>query len=178
MTARRSFSASARTCWNFFHRRPTSGSSAARPAPRGFTPRSSVGADLEHLGELDDDGGGQVLAHGLVDRDRPLAGADHRGQRRLGSIDPIVQSLGDPASHNPYSYVGNDPVKRVDPDGRGWSDFLIGLLAIALIVVGAVLTYNDWVSGPYLISYGLGLIASQDQGRARWVFLGLAALGS
>src|SRR5262249_28260802 len=36
---------------------------------------------------------------------------------RFLSIDPVVQSLSDPQTHNPYGYVRNNPINRIDPDG-------------------------------------------------------------
>jgi len=44
-------------------------------------------------------------------------------QNRFTQIDPIgmaATNLSDPQSLNMYSYVGNDPVNRVDPDGQFW----------------------------------------------------------
>lgn len=44
-------------------------------------------------------------------------------QGRFTQVDPIgmrAASLADPQSLNMYSYVGNDPVNRVDPDGQFW----------------------------------------------------------
>lgn len=54
-------------------------------------------------------------------------------QGRFTQVDPIgmrAASLADPQSLNMYSYVGNDPVNRVDPDGQFWGTlfrFLGGL---------------------------------------------------
>jgi RHS repeat-associated protein len=44
-------------------------------------------------------------------------------QGRFTQPDPIglnAASLADPQSLNMYSYVGNDPINRVDPDGQFW----------------------------------------------------------
>lgn len=44
-------------------------------------------------------------------------------QGRFTQVDPIgmkAASLMDPQSLNMYSWVGNDPVNRVDPDGQFW----------------------------------------------------------
>jgi RHS repeat-associated protein len=54
-------------------------------------------------------------------------------QGRFTQPDPIgmaAVSLADPQSLNMYSYVGNDPVNRVDPDGQFWGAlfrFIAGL---------------------------------------------------
>jgi len=37
---------------------------------------------------------------------------------RFVSIDPILQSVPDPQTHNSYTYVRNNPIGNVDPDGR------------------------------------------------------------
>jgi RHS repeat-associated protein len=37
---------------------------------------------------------------------------------RFSSVDPIVRNIADPQSLNRYSYVQNDPINLVDPDGR------------------------------------------------------------
>ena len=37
---------------------------------------------------------------------------------RFASIDPIVQALGDPQTHNAYGYVRNNPITLTDSDGR------------------------------------------------------------
>ena len=39
-------------------------------------------------------------------------------------IDPIANQF---VSQSPYSYVGNNPVKRVDPDGQAWYDAVVGV---------------------------------------------------
>lgn len=54
-------------------------------------------------------------------------------QGRFTQSDPLgmaAASLADPQSLNMYSYVGNDPVNRVDPDGQFWGaliKFIAGL---------------------------------------------------
>jgi RHS repeat-associated protein len=41
---------------------------------------------------------------------------------RFVSVDPILQSIIDPQTHNPYTYVRNNPIGNVDPDGREFSN--------------------------------------------------------
>jgi RHS repeat-associated protein len=54
-------------------------------------------------------------------------------QGRFTQPDPLgmgAASLADPQSLNMYSYVGNDPMNRVDPDGQFWgalAQFVVGL---------------------------------------------------
>jgi RHS repeat-associated protein len=59
---------------------------------------------------------------------------------RFLSVDPILQDLGDPQTHNAYGYVRNDPVNLVDPDGRS----LKGLLgfALMLVTIASIVTVN------------------------------------
>jgi len=58
-------------------------------------------------------------------------------QGRFTQVDPLgmsAASLADPQSLNMYSYVGNDPVNRVDPDGQFWGAlfrFIVGLFRSA-----------------------------------------------
>jgi hypothetical protein len=37
---------------------------------------------------------------------------------RFISVDPILQSVPDPQTHNPYTYARNNPIGNIDPDGR------------------------------------------------------------
>ena len=39
-------------------------------------------------------------------------------------MDPIVQALGDPQTHNAYGFVRNNPMNRVDADGMGFLSWL------------------------------------------------------
>src|ERR1051325_1404434 len=54
-------------------------------------------------------------------------------QGRFTQVDPIgmaATSLTDPQSLNLYSYAGNDPMNRIDPDGQFWGaliQFIAGL---------------------------------------------------
>jgi RHS repeat-associated protein len=73
-------------------------------------------------------------------------------QGRFTQVDPIgagASSLGDPQSWNMYSYVGNDPINRTDPDGLFWGKLfkffkkalnVLKWVAIAVTVAVAVLT--------------------------------------
>src|ERR1017187_10655974 len=48
-------------------------------------------------------------------------GTDGTGTGRFGSLDPSTGvRLGDPASWNRYTYVGGDPINRIDPAGTAW----------------------------------------------------------
>jgi RHS repeat-associated protein len=55
-------------------------------------------------------------------------GNDYAGARyyantrgRWLSVDPVLGDVSNPQRLNRYSYVGNDPVNIVDPDGREWA---------------------------------------------------------
>ena len=68
---------------------------------------------------------------------------------RFLSVDPIVQALGDPQTHNAYGFVRNNPLSNVDADGMGLFQWLGRLsakgwwghaLSILIgVVVGAVI---------------------------------------
>ncbi len=69
-------------------------------------------------------------------------------QGRFNQVDPIgmsAASLMDPQSLNLYSYCGNDPINRLDPDGLfwgklfGWIGKALRVVAIAVFVAGAIL---------------------------------------
>jgi RHS repeat-associated protein len=92
---------------------------------------------------------------------------------RFLSIDPIVQTLDDPQTHNPYGYVRNNPLNHVDPDGREWFRILSGfgtLLMVAGVVTGQ----------PYLVSIGATMLnvgqAAAGNTNAALVFGGIAAI--
>ena len=111
-------------------------------------------------------------------------------QGRFTQVDPVEMwavSLGDPQSLNLYSYVGNDSVNRIDPDGLFWGKLFraigkafrwIGVaVSVALIVVGVSLIGTPFLGGlaiAMIISGGLGL-ASQFAPRPVKIVIGLAA---
>jgi RHS repeat-associated protein len=71
-------------------------------------------------------------------------------QGRFTQPDPLgmgAASLADPQSLNMYSYVGNDPVNRVDPDGQFWGALfrlIIGLFRSAKPnVINGSFTYRN-----------------------------------
>jgi RHS repeat-associated protein len=63
---------------------------------------------------------------------------------RFISPDPIVPSAGDPQSHNRYSYVRNNPVKYIDPDGHSFLSFLFGGIfkAFSFVTTYAMAAYR------------------------------------
>jgi RHS repeat-associated protein len=70
-------------------------------------------------------------------------------QGRFTQVDPIGMAAArssDPQSMNLYSYCGNDPINRMDPDGLfwgklfGWIGKIFKWIAIAAVVAIAVLT--------------------------------------
>jgi RHS repeat-associated protein len=90
---------------------------------------------------------------------------------RFLSIDPIVQAVGDPQTHNPYTYVRNDPVGLIDPNGLGFEKTfkrIVGGLAIAVGVI--LIAYQVPQAGYGMITYGVGLIleTASDQRTQSW----------
>jgi RHS repeat-associated protein len=64
-----------------------------------------------------------------------------KGKGRFVQPDPIglrAARLNQPQSLNRYSYVGNDPINRVDPTGTDWIDAFCSLLA------GEGMNLNRW----------------------------------
>jgi RHS repeat-associated protein len=102
-------------------------------------------------------------------RDGSGSGLVHFGARwydpeigRFQSIDPIVQDLGDPQTHNPYSYVRNNPARFVDPDGFGSKVFdrIIGAIGI---YVGFIFLFTPAAAaGALMIVAGVGRILSTN----------------
>ncbi|HEV8431029.1 MAG TPA: RHS repeat-associated core domain-containing protein, partial [Pyrinomonadaceae bacterium] len=85
-------------------------------------------------------------------------------QGRFTQVDPIgmrAASLSDPQSLNMYSYVGNDPVNRVDPSGLFWGKLWRAIkkilrskwfqiaLAVAFIVIAHYYPHSlfGWLGG-------------------------------
>jgi RHS repeat-associated protein len=76
---------------------------------------------------------------------------------RFLSVDPIVQEVADPQTHNAYGYVRNNPVNFVDPDGLG---FLKGLLKALLVIVGLVMMVVGVVAMAIGYEWGSALVAA------------------
>ena len=71
-------------------------------------------------------------------------------QSRFTQVDPLgmaAASLADPQTLNMYSYVGNDPLNRVDPDGQFWGAlfrFIAGLFTnLKPNVINGSFTYKN-----------------------------------
>jgi RHS repeat-associated protein len=71
-------------------------------------------------------------------------------QGRFTQPDPLgmaAASLGDPQSLNMYTYCGNDPVSRTDPDGQFWGalfNFIVGLFRnLRPNVINGSFTYRN-----------------------------------
>ena len=45
---------------------------------------------------------------------------------QIGKWVSIDEEAEDYFAHSPYNYVGNNPVRRIDPDGRSWWDKVVG----------------------------------------------------
>ena len=78
-------------------------------------------------------------------------------QGRFTQVDPIgmsAASLEDPQTLNLYSYCGNDPINRLDPDGllSGWLKKLFNVvlkIAAVIVTVAAVLA-TVWTGNPFI----------------------------
>jgi RHS repeat-associated protein len=126
-------------------------------------------ASLPYGVALDAESSG-VTSRRFTSYDRSLAtGLDYAvnrhydsAQGRFTQVDPLgmgASNLLDPQSLNLYSYCGNDPVNRVDPDGLFWGKLFHFLkkvfkwLAVAAAVAVAVLTIV--YAGPLIAQMGL-----------------------
>jgi RHS repeat-associated protein len=99
---------------------------------------------------------------------------------RFLGVDPIVQTVSDPQTHNPYGYVRNNPVTLIDPDGRGWADFVqIGFAIVGMVMAmipglqfGAPLFFASFNA----FGAGLGAVVGGDAGLG--IALGTAMISS
>jgi RHS repeat-associated protein len=93
---------------------------------------------------------------------------------RFLSIDPIVQDVGDPQTHNPYGYVRNNPINAVDPDGREWFH-LVQALGIMIMAHGVITgAWATIAQGAWVASQGF---QAAGEGSAALVF-GIASMGT
>jgi hypothetical protein len=64
------------------------------------------------------------------------------------AIDPIASQF---VTLSPYCYVGNDPIRKIDPDGQAWYDKVAG------VAVGLATTFTDPTTS-YLVRTAVGNI--------------------
>lgn len=104
-------------------------------------------------------------------------------QGRFTQPDPLgmaAASLADPQSLNMYSYVGNDPVNRVDPDGQFWGAifrFFVGLFtSLKPNVINGSFAYKN--QPPIAVSFstnfqnigvGYGAVGFALRGGGQWL---------
>ncbi len=62
--------------------------------------------------------------HGL-DQDDYAARYMDPATVRFTSVDPHTENY---FSWSPYVYVGNNPIRRIDPNGKDWEDFFLGVM--------------------------------------------------
>jgi RHS repeat-associated protein len=97
-------------------------------------------------------------------------------QGRFTQVDPIgmsASSLVDPQSLNMYSYVGNDPVNHIDPEGLfSWKTFFKGLLLIHTFGLAGLLFFKSVrhavVKAIHVVAQVVGRILNN-----RWVRIGV-----
>lgn len=67
---------------------------------------------------------------------------------RFMSVDPILASMADSQSINPYAYVGNRPLSYVDPTGYEANCFATGSFTVYCVVISSIVkTAFDWLFG-------------------------------
>jgi RHS repeat-associated protein len=91
---------------------------------------------------------------------------------RFVSIDPLIPDASDPQAYNAYSYVRNNPISLIDPDGRDWWSALTAVpLPIYDPSIETIVIYGDRPPPPstdfswaYTLFAGLGTAAAPGQG--------------
>ena len=65
---------------------------------------------------------------------------------QLGRFHTIDNSSENYYSQTPYNYVGNNPIKRVDPDGNDWLDTVVGTAigVVTNVVPGSTSLRNSY----------------------------------
>ena len=88
------------------------------------------------------------------------------GQGRFTQVDPLgmrAAAIGQPQTLNMYSYCGNDPINRLDPDGMFWGKIKnffkkVGKIFSAIGNAIAKVLNNRWVRiGVFIASFLVGL---------------------
>jgi RHS repeat-associated protein len=69
--------------------------------------------------------------------------SDHQTSSRWMSADPILSRPYDPQSLNKYSYVRNDPVNFIDPDGKTYIPVIRVVVGIQLIDFAAKMSMSE-----------------------------------
>jgi RHS repeat-associated protein len=99
---------------------------------------------------------------------------------RFLSVDPIVEDVADPQTHNAYGYVRNNPMNLTDPDGFGVGKILLSVLKLIVTVVGAVLLFIPGLQGlgAALLFAVAAVNFAQNPSWQTGLGLALAALGT
>ncbi|MCB9771320.1 MAG: RHS repeat-associated core domain-containing protein [Candidatus Omnitrophica bacterium] len=79
---------------------------------------------------------------------------------RFITADTIVQNPSDPQTLNRYSYCGNNPINRIDPDGHSWKKIWKKISGFVATAAGVALGFIN----PYLGMLAYSLIAASGQG--------------
>jgi len=115
-------------------------------------------------------------------------------QGRFTQVDPAgmtAVSLADPQSLNMYSYVGNDPVNRMDPTGLFWGKIFgffkklvkwamvalaVALIVVAIINIGNPLVSAAMIKGAFILAGLLLALALGPTWLKRAIAIGVAAV--
>ncbi|QIK56192.1 hypothetical protein G7051_03100 [Dysgonomonas sp. HDW5B] len=90
------------------------------------------------------------------------------GYNRFTTMDPHSENY---YSWSPYVYVGNNPMKYIDPDGKDWRDFLHAFVSsaeqrvegYANIVAHPINTVVNMATAPTSTTIGEALVQAADQ---------------
>jgi RHS repeat-associated protein len=105
---------------------------------------------------------------------------------RLLTIDPRAPTWADPATVNPYAYVGDNPANRTDPSGQCWGVFDPSCYGWGDLYTvgdyGGLAGTLDWVLAQNGLPYGAGssLVDSlySTDTASLWAYSGLVSSGA
>ena len=102
---------------------------------------------------------------------------------RFITADTIVQNPSDPQTLNRYSYCGNNPINRIDPDGHKWSWGKFWKAAVGALVSGVVFALSGGTATPVIAGFWAGMAGGAVTGaltggwKGMLIGAGMGALG-